>query len=152
MCVGRRRGLRVWLIVAHWSGCGRQWGCLMWRLETGCGLQWGIGVVSEAEAPLEVGDPWGWECGMSGAVSAVRGIARWCWEERVMAVELVGWWSAEAPPLEIGGEAPLEVDTEALLELEGDWERVGGDLGGLWFMSRFGIGCGVGGWRLVGHL
>ena len=57
--------------------------------------------------------------------------------ERGVAMELVGWWAAEAPPLEIGEESPLEV---------------GGDLVGLWFASSFGIGRGVGRWRLVGHL
>ena len=69
-------------------------------------------MVSKAEAPLEVGAPWGWECGMSGAGSAVRGIARWCWVEQGVAVErgLVGWWAADAPPLEIVEEAPLEVE------------------------------------------
>ena len=83
----------------------------MWILGTGCGLRWGLGVVSEAEAPLEVGTPWGWEYGKLGVGSAVRGIARWCWVERGVAVEqgLVGWWAAEAPPLEINEGAPLEV-------------------------------------------
>ena len=41
---------------------------------------------------------------------------------------MAGRWVAGAPPVEIGEEAPLEVNTEALLELEGDWERVGGVL------------------------
>ena len=59
-------------------------------------------------------------------------------------VGLVGWWEAEAPSSEIGEGEPLEV--------EGEWEWVGGDLVGLWFASSFGIGRGVGGWRLVGHL
>ena len=61
-----------------------------------------------------------------------------------MVVELVGWGAAEAPPLEIGKEAPLEV--------EGVWEWVGGDLVGGWFASSSVRGCGVGGWRLVGHI
>ena len=47
--------------------------------------------------------------------------------ERGVAVErgLVSWWSAEAPPLEISREAPLEV--------VGEWEWVKGILwvGGL---------------------
>ena len=69
-------------------------------------------MVSEAGAPLEVGAPWGWEFGMSGAGSEVRGIARWCWVEQGVAVEqgLVGWWAAEAPPLDIGEGTPLEVE------------------------------------------
>ena len=80
-------------------------------------------MVSEAEALLEVGAPWGWECGMSGSGSAVRGIVRWCWVERGVAVEqgMADWWAAEASPLEIGKAAPLEVDDESLLELEGGW-------------------------------
>ena len=75
----------------------------MWRLETRCGLQWGLGLVREAEAHLEIGAPWGWECGMSGAGLVVRGIARWCLVEGGVAVEqgLVGWWAAEASPLDI---------------------------------------------------
>ena len=64
--------------------------------------------------------------------------------ERGVAVELVGLWAAEAPPLEIGKGAPLEV--------EGQWEGVGGDLVGLWFASSFGIGRGVCRWHIVGHL
>ena len=46
--------------------------------------------------------------------------------------------------MEIGKEVPLEVDAEALLELEGDWERVGGDLVGGRFASSFGINREVG--------
>ena len=61
-----------------------------------------------------------------------------------MAVELVGWGAAEAPPLKIGEGAPLDG--------EGEWVGVGWDLVGLWFASSFGRGRGVGGWRLVGHL
>ena len=61
-----------------------------------------------------------------------------------MAVELVGWGAAEAPPLEIGAGEPWEG--------EGEWVEVGRDLVGLWFASSFGRGRGVGGWRLVGHL
>ena len=53
---------------------------------------------------------------------------------------LAGWWGAEAPPLEIGEEAPLEVDAESLLDLEGDWERMGGDLLGGKVASSSGIG------------
>ena len=41
---------------------------------------------------------------------------------------LAGWWAAEAPPLEIGKETPLEVDAESLLDLEGGWEQMGGVL------------------------
>ena len=83
---------------------------------------------------------------MSGAGSAVRGIVRWCWVERGVAVErgLAGWWAAEAPPLDIGEEAPLEVDAESLLELEGDWEQVGGDLVGGRVASSYGISREVG--------
>ena len=50
------------------------------------------------------------------------------WSGLALERGLVGWWAAEAPPLEIGKEAPLEVDAESLLELEGDWERMGGVL------------------------
>ena len=83
---------------------------------------------------------------MSGAGSAVQGIVRWCWVERGVAVEqgLAGWWVAEATPLYIGEEAPLEVDAEALLELEWDWERMGGDLAGGKVASSSGIGREVG--------
>ena len=75
---------------------------------------------------------------MSGVRSAVQGISRWCWVERGVAVErgLVGWWAVEAPPLEIGKEAPLEV--------VGEWEWVGGDLVGGWFASSSGISREVG--------
>ena len=59
-----------------------------------------------------------------------------------MAVDLMGWGEAEAPPLEIGKGASLEG--------EGEW--VGRDLVGLWFASSFGRGREVGGCRLVGHL
>ena len=48
---------------------------------------------------------------------AARGILRWCWVEREVAVER----EAEATPLDIGEEAPLEVAAEAPLELEGEW-------------------------------
>ena len=62
---------------------------------------------------------------------------RWCWVERGVAVErgLAGWWTVEAPPLEIGEEASLEVEDESLLELEGCWERVGG--GSYGWLGRF---------------
>ena len=75
---------------------------------------------------------------MSGAVLVVRGIARWCWVERGVAMErgMVGWWAAETPPLEIGEGAPLEV--------EGEWEWVGGFIVGGWFASSSGISCEVG--------
>ena len=62
----------------------------MWSTETGCRLQWGMGVVSEAAAPLEVGAPWGWGCDKSGVEWEVRGILKWCWEVRGVDVELVG--------------------------------------------------------------
>ena len=83
-------------------------------------------MVSKAEAPLEVGAPWGCGDGMSGAVLADRGIWRWCWLEQGVAVErgAAGWWEAEATPLDIGKEAPLEVVAEAPLELEGERERM----------------------------
>ena len=66
--------------------------------------------------------------------------------ERGVAVErgLSSCWAAEATPLDIGEEAPLEVDAESLLELEGDWERMGGDLVGGKVASSSGIGCEVG--------
>ena len=74
--------------------------------------------------------------------------------ERGVAVErgMVGWWAAEAPPLEISKEAPLEVEAESLLEMEGGWERVGGNLVGGWLASSSGISREVGRWRLVGNL
>ena len=59
-------------------------------------------------------------------------------------MDLVGWGAPEAPPLEIGEGEPLEE--------EGEWVGVGRDIVSLWFASRFVIGRGVGGWRLVGHL
>ena len=48
--------------------------------------------------------------------------------ERGVAVERepAGWWAAEATPLDIGEEAPLEVAAKALLGLEGGWEQMGG--------------------------
>ena len=57
---------------------------------------------------MEVGAPWEWEYGMSGAGLAVQEIVRWCWVEQGLAVErgLAGWWAAEATPLEIGNPAP----------------------------------------------
>ena len=61
-----------------------------------------------------------------------------------MAVELVGWGAEEAPPLDIGKGGPLEE--------EGEWVGVGRDIVGLWFVSSFGRGRGVDGWRLDGHL
>ena len=80
---------------------------------------------------------------MLGARSVVRGIVRWCWVERGVAVELAGWGAAEASPLEIGEGAPLEV--------EGEWVGVGSDLVGWWVASSSGRGLGVGVWRLVGY-
>ena len=66
--------------------------------------------------------------------------------ERGVAVErgLAGWWAAEATPWDIGEEAPLEVAAEALLELKGDWERMGGALAGGKVASSSGIGHEVG--------
>ena len=118
----------------------------MWRRGTGFSWRYGLGLVSEAEAPFEVGAPWGWEYGMSGAGSAVRGIVRWCWVERGVAVERgpAGWWAAEATPLDFGEEAPLEVAAEALLKLEGEWERMGEALAGRKVASSSGIGRKVG--------
>ena len=55
-----------------------------------------------------------------------------------------GWWAVEAPPLEIGEEAPLEVNAESLLELEGDWGQMGGDIVGGKVASSYGIGREVG--------
>ena len=112
----------------------RRRGCLKgaqgWRRVTGCGGQQGRGLVSEAEVPLEVGAPWGWGYGMSGAGLTARGILRWCWVERGVAAERgpAGWREAEATPLEIGKEAPLEVVAEAPLELEEERERMWGAL------------------------
>ena len=60
-------------------------------------------MVSKAEAPLEVGAPWGLGYDMSGARLADWGIWRWGWVERWTS----GRWEAEATPLEIGKEAPL---------------------------------------------
>ena len=51
-----------------------------------------------------------------------------------------GWWAAEATPLEIGEEAPLEVAAEDLLGLEGEWERMGGVLAGVKVASSSGRG------------
>ena len=95
---------------------------------------------------MDVGAPWGWEYGMPGAGSVVQGLVRWCWAERGVAVErgLAGWWAAEATPLEIGKEALLEVADEVLLELEGAWEPMGGDLAGRKVVSSSGIGRKVG--------
>ena len=80
------------------------------------GGQQGRGLVREAEAPLEVGAPWGWGYGMSGEVLADRGVWMWCWVERGAARRL----ETDATPLEIGEEAPLEVVSEAPLKLEGE--------------------------------
>ena len=49
---------------------------------------------------------------------------------------LVGWWAAEAPP--------LEISKGATLEGEGEWEWVRGDLVGGWFASSSGISREVG--------
>ena len=46
----------------------------------------------------------------------------------------------------------MEIGEGAPLEVAGEWVGVGRDLVGLWFASSFGRGCGVGKWRLVGHL
>ena len=83
---------------------------------------------------------------MLGAGLAVRVIVRWCWVEQGVAVErgLAGWWAVEELPLGIGKEAPLEVDAESLLELEGNWERMGGDLVGGRVDSSSGISHKVG--------
>ena len=80
-----------------------------------CGGRQGRGLVSEAEAPLEVGAPWGWGYDMSGAGLADRGIWRWCSVERWAA----GRWEAEVIPLEIGKKALLEMVAESPLELVG---------------------------------
>ena len=53
-----------------------------------------------------------------------------------LAVELVGWGAAEASPLEIGKEAPLEG--------EGECVGVGRDLVGREVASSCGRGLGVG--------
>ena len=84
----------------------------------------GRGLVSEAEAPLDVGAPWGWGYDMSGAGLADGQIWRWCWVEQGSA----GWWEVEATPLDIGKEASLEVVAEAPLDLEGGQERMWGYL------------------------
>ena len=66
--------------------------------------------------------------------------------ERELAVERgpYGWWAAVATPLEIGEEASLEVADEALLGMEGEWERIGGVLAGVKVASSSGIGREVG--------
>ena len=87
-------------------------------------------------APLEIGAPWGWGCDNSGVVWEVRGILKWCWEVRGVAVELLGWGAAEAPPLDIGKGEPLV--------LEGEWVGVGRDLVGWVVASNCGRGLGVG--------
>ena len=69
------------------------------------------------EAPLEIGAPWGWGCDRSGVGWEVLGIMKWCCQVRWVAVELLSGGEAEAPPLEIGEGAPLE--------LEGEWVGVG---------------------------
>ena len=80
---------------------------------------------------------------MSGLGWEVRGILKWCWEVRGVAVELLGWGAAEASPLEIGEGAPLEG--------EGEWMGVGRYLVGRGVVSSCGRGLGVGVWRLVGY-
>ena len=73
-------------------------------------------------------------------------IVRWCWLDREVAVKRgpAGWWAADTTPLEICKEAPLEVAAEALLGLDGDWERIGGALAGGKVASSSGIGREVG--------
>ena len=85
-----------------------------------CGGRQVRGLVSKAEAPLEVVSPWGCGYYISGAGLADLGIWRWCWVERWAA----GRWEAEATPLEIGEEAPLEVVAEAPFELVRERERM----------------------------
>ena len=55
-----------------------------------------------------------------------------------------GRLEAEATPLDIGEEAPLEVVAEAPLELEGEPERIWGDLAVGMVTSSYGRGRGVG--------
>ena len=83
-------------------------------------MQRGLGVVCKAAAPLYNGAPWGWGCDKPGVGWEVRGILKWCWEVRRLAVKLVGMGAAEASPLEIVKGAPLE--------REGEWVGGGGIL------------------------
>ena len=105
-----------------------------------CGGRWGRQLVREAEAPLEVGAPWGWGYDMSLAGLADRGIWRWCWVEQWAA----GRWVEGATTLEIGEEAPLEVVAEAPLELVGERERMVWDVAVGMVVSSSGRGRGVG--------
>ena len=57
----------------------------------------GLGVMCEAEVPLEIGAPWGWGCDKSGVgweFLGIMGIMKWCWEVRGLAVEMMGWGAA----------------------------------------------------------
>ena len=71
MCGRRRNGLRLRMMDTRCSGCVRRQGCRMkvqrWRRGTACSGKQGRGLVSKAEAPLEVGAPWGWVYDMQGA-------------------------------------------------------------------------------------
>ena len=76
--------------------------------------------MSKAEAPLEVGGPWGCGNDMLGAGLSYQGIWGWCWVERWAT----GRWETEATPLDISEEEPLEVVYEATLDLVGERERM----------------------------
>ena len=97
-------------------------------------------MLKEAEAPLEVGAPWGWGYDILGAGLADRERWRWCWVERWAA----GRWEAEVTPSEIGKEAPSEVVAETPLELVGERERMVWALAVRMVVSSSGIGRGVG--------
>ena len=96
-----------------------------------CGGRRGRRLVREAEAPLEVGAPWGWGYDMSGAGLVDRGRWRWSWVEQ----EADGRWVAGATPLEVVVGAPLE--------LAGERERMVWDLSAGMAVSSSGRGRGV---------
>ena len=52
----------------------------------------------------------------------------------------------------LGGGGGVTLGDRQGAPLKGGGEWVGMYLVGLWFASSSGRGCGVGGWRLVGHL
>ena len=77
--------------------------------------------MREAEAPLEAGALWVWECGGWGVGLEARGRWRWTGVER----EAAGRWVELETPLEISEESSLEVVVGAPLELAGERERTG---------------------------
>ena len=75
-------------------------------------MQQGLRVVCESAAPFESGAPWGWGYDRSGVGWEVLGIMKWCCQVRWVAVELLSGGEAEAPTLEIGEGARLELEGE----------------------------------------